>query len=176
MVRSSFFQTPEPPQAPDAPQVPRSDKLRSRVRVPRSTVPATENAAFMARYAAWQASGYPQGSMLEYLVWEYLVTKKAMKPGVDFVYQSPVLGGRTQFGGFVVDFFVRPNLALQPQGEHWHLASPSDRARLRLESSILAGRGIKAIYLWESDLLARSDYAIERALNGQQLNTFRTDL
>jgi len=115
-------------------------------------------------------------SDLEFLVINYLTEKKGYKIGREFEYQTAVGGGRTKYGGFIVDFLIRPFLILQPQGQRWHLQQPRDRARLRLEGILLAGRGYTVVYLWEDDLLSRPDLTIENALLGRSMNTFRNDL
>lgn len=167
---------PTPPTAPDAPAVPQADRLRATVRIPRSSVPDYEDAAFLQRFANWQAAVNANGSILEYIVWEFLVFKRGMIEGIDFYYQYPVLGGRTFFGGFVIDFFIPPALVLQPQGAQWHLKNPRDRAKLRVEKGILGARGITVVYLFEDDLLTRPDFTLNAALRGQQTNTHRDDL
>lgn len=167
---------PTPPTAPDAPSVPRAAELREAVGIPRSTVPDYQDAAFLKRFADWQTAYNANGSILEYIVWEFLVFKKGMVEGIDFYYQYPALGGRTMFGGFVIDFFIPPALVLQPQGNQWHLKNSKDRARLRVEKATLGSQGITVVYLFEDDLLQRPDFTLQAALRGQQTNNHRDDL
>jgi len=136
-------------------------------------VPDTQQEEFQARFEEWrQQRANGVGSILEFIVYEFLVFTKRQVDGVDFDYQSSFAGGRTQFGGFVIDFILPSRgLAFQPEGARWHLQQPLDRARLLLEQEILAGRGIRAIYLWERDLLQRPDYTLEEAWNGRQLQS-----
>lgn len=124
------------------------------------------------RMAEWRQR-FPVMSDLEFIVMDYLTRKKGWKLGREFEYQTPIAGGRTIYGGFLVDFLVRPDLALQPQGERWHLQQPMDRARLRVEKMLLTSRGYEVIYLWESDLLNRTQYTMEAALRRQQVPSFK---
>ncbi len=172
------YNVPEVPKAPGLPRVPNRSRLRDKFpgNAPDIPIPAPDPIPDYAdRLAMWQRM-FPMISDLEFIILDYLTRKKGWKLGLQFEYQSAIYGGRTKYGGFVVDFFVRPNLVLQPQGERWHLQQPEDRARLRLESMMLTSRGLTVVYLWESDLLSRPDYTIELALRGQGLNTFRNDL
>jgi hypothetical protein len=136
-------------------------------------VPDTQEEEFQARFEVWRdARANGVGSILEFIVYEFLVFVKKQIDGVDFEFQSPFAGGRTEFGGFVVDFILPyRGLAFQPEGSRWHLQQPQDRARLLIEQQILAGRGIRAIYLWERDLLTSPDRTLEAAWNGQQLQS-----
>ena len=60
------------------------------------------------------------GSVPEWLTYQSL--QKAGKiPGQDFTYQSPLLGGRIQKGGVVIDFDFNnpPDLAINVQGVYF---------------------------------------------------------
>jgi len=159
--------------------VPKADTLRRGFSIPNITPEAAkpDNADFLARYAAWQASGHPSGSLPEYVVWEYLVTKKGWTPGFEFVYQSPVFGGKTQYGGFVTDFLIREgNMIWNVQGLHYHLTNTRDRALDLLIKAILSGRGYHVIFLWEDDILTRPDFTLEAALRGQETNAHKDEV
>lgn len=171
------FPVPVPPSAPDAPAVPNADKIRARVRIPRSTVPAYENLPFLTRYAQWQAEINPLGSLPEYIVWEYLTEKKQWKNGIDFYYQYPLYGGRTRYGGFVADYFISRGLMIwNVQGLHFHLLEAVDRAKDLAFKALLSQRGYRVIYLWEDDLLERANYIIEAALQGQESNRHKDEV
>ncbi len=169
---------PHAPTAPNAPAVPRADTLRRGFTIPEINPPAakTDDADFLARYAAWQQT-YPAGSLPEYVVWEYLVNQKNWNPGGEFVYQAPILGGKTQYGGFVADYFIRPgNMVWNVQGLRYHLTNSRDRAQDLVVKAILSQRGYKVIFLWEDDLLERADYIIQAALAGQESNRHKDDV
>lgn len=179
MVQSPY-PLPEPPLVPEVPRTPfetrRFQAGGREIRPFKGTgfpVPGDPEEEFQLAFQAWKierANGV--GSVLEYIVYNFLVFTKHQIDGIDFEYQSSSGGGRTEFGGFVIDFLLPSRgLALQPEGARWHLLEPTDRARLLIEQAILAGRGIRAIYLWEQQLLTSPDYVLEAAWRGNQLQT-----
>ncbi len=156
------------------PHVPKAKQLRSKIKVRTGTNPVTpniDNADFLAMYAGWR-SQYPGGSILEYIVWYYLTTVKKWQNHYEFEYQYPALGGRSKYGGYVVDFFIPlGQLAWDVNGLRYHLTNPIDRAKVMVEAALLAHRGIKLINLWEDDLIWRTDYVIKLALVGMEAQT-----
>jgi len=163
------------PTSPELPNVPFADR---RFRVgnleirpfagPDIPIPKTEDEDFLRRFAAAHAA--LNFSLPEYIVYEFLVFKKKQISGLDFQYQNPVLGGRTAFGGFVVDFFFPLRLAAwNVQGNFYHLLKTEDRARDFIVEQILESRGIQFILLYEDDLIQRADYVLELAWNGQEV-------
>lgn len=129
---------------------------------------ATEDERREERWRAWQqspdAAGKGSASMMEFMVWEFLVYKKRQIEGEDFIYQYPLLGGRTQFGGFVADFYFPLRQEVwNPAGLQFHWVDAQHRARDTLAKKILAGRGVKLIYLYEDDMLQRPDYVLNLA-------------
>ena len=118
--------------------------------------------AFLARFDAWRSQ--TNGSLPEFIVWEFLVKDKKQIPGFDFIFQHPVLGGRTRFGGYILDFFF--NLRQEGwrvQGERFHLEKPSDRARDQIARQQLSNRGLHIIDLWEDDLISRPLFVLNAA-------------
>lgn len=110
------------------------------------------------------------GSYLEFLCWEYLTYQKKQVRGVDYIYQYPLLGGRTAFGGFVADFyFPYKDMVWNPAGLRFHYTSTTNRAKDRLAKALLGSRGISVIYLWEDDLIQRTQYTLNQAWNGVQI-------
>ena len=117
-----------------------------------------------AEFEAWRLS--INGSFPEFITWKWLVEQKKQRPGVDFLFQYPVLGGRTMFGGFLLDFyFPRRGEGWRVNGERFHLRLPKDRARDILAKVILTQKGLKVIDLWETDLLVRPDFVLNLAWN-----------
>ena len=57
------------------------------------------------------------GSVPEYVAYQAFI-KLGLEPGRDFTYQSPLMGGRLDKGGFVLDFLftMPPDLAVNVQG------------------------------------------------------------
>jgi hypothetical protein len=135
-------------------------------------MPPEEDEQVLARFASWKATY--NGSLPEFIVWEWLVNKKKQRPGIDFIYQHPIFGGRTAFGGFVLDyFFPLQKMGWRVQGLRWHDTNPDDRARDQLAKMLLTSRGILVVDLYEDDLLMRPDLALNLAWQGQQANTAR---
>jgi very-short-patch-repair endonuclease len=155
---------------PAMPKPPKPPKIELRTYEPLET----EMERTEARWRAWQASpeaaGKGSASILEFMAWEFLVYKKKQIEDVDFIYQYPLAGGRTQFGGFVADFFFPArNLVWNPAGLQFHWTKPEHRGRDILATQVLGARGIKVIYLWEDDMLQRPDYTLEKAWQGEQI-------
>ena len=76
-------------------------------------------------------------------------------PGDDFIYQSPLLGGRLDKGGWIIDFVFDnpPNLAVNIQGIYYHYELGADnKARDIFAREALAGQGITLIFVDEDDL------------------------
>lgn len=101
--------------------------------------------------------------------WIVLVTLERLgkREGIDFTYQSQLLGGRLQKGGRVVDFqFIDPpDLAINVQGVYYHYESGSaiqqDDVQTRV---ILAGDGITLIFLDEEHVLTEPEFYVREAL------------
>lgn len=134
----------------------------------------TEAELLEERWRAWQespaAKGKGSASILEFMVWEFLVRRKKQIEDVDFIYQYPLAGGRTQFGGFVADFYFPLRAEVwNPAGQQFHWTKSRDRARDIMSRAVLASRGIREIFLWEEDMLARPDYTLEQAWLGREL-------
>lgn len=109
------------------------------------------------------------GTRPEWLVWRYLVKRKKMQEGSDFIYQSPRNGGRSVFGGSVVDFEITgARLFWRVQGERFH-SSPDEFAHDQIQRLLLNRNGWKVIDLWAEDIASATSRVIEAALNGQEL-------
>ena len=136
--------------------------------------PPDEDKIREERWRAWQqspaAKGKGSASMLEYMVWDFLVNKKKQIEDVDFIYQYPLMGGRTQFGGFVADFYFPLRREVwNPAGLEFHWTTAQHRAKDIISRVVLASRGIKEIFLWETDLMNRPEYTLEQAWMGREL-------
>jgi len=109
-----------------------------------------------------------EGSLPEYLVYRSLTESFNKLAGVDFTYQSSLLGGRLFKGGVVLDFLFNnpPDLAINVQGEYYHYGMGATY----LQNDIMvrqqmAGEGINLIFIDESDILNDVDYYVREALN-----------
>ncbi len=138
---------------------------------PEIPLPPNEDEAIVERWQAWQASvGGQNGSLPEFLCWEWLVFKKRQVPFVDFAYQFPILGGRTLFGGFVLDYyFPQRDIAWFIQGLRFHFTDPQDRARDMLAKTLVSGRGVTVVEVFEDDLMERLDFTLNLAWEGRQV-------
>ena len=124
------------------------------------------------RVARWQEfRAKTQASYPEFLCWEWVVKKKALQPDIDFYFQYPFMGGRTAFGGFVLDFFF-PNIGLAwfIQGLHFHFTKSTDRARDLMAVKLVSDRGIEVVQVFEDDIMNRLDFTLENAYMGRQVS------
>ncbi len=161
--------TPTPPLAPRLPATPGRENTftQSGITLRPFTAPLIpivdeKDAAFVKRYEQWRA--LYNGSIPEFIVWEFLTIDKKQKNGSDFVFQHPLFGGRTRFGGFILDFFFFVKReGWRVQGERFHVEKPAQRARDAIMQVQLEQLGIRIIDLGESDLLTRRDFVLNLA-------------
>jgi hypothetical protein len=108
------------------------------------------------------------GSVPEYLVYSSLISKQGKLEGIDFTYQSPLMGGRLNKGGVVIDFLFTdpPDLAINVQGEYYHygLGATFMQNDIIIRAQ-MASEGITLIFIDESDILEDVDYYVRQALN-----------
>lgn len=94
--------------------------------------------------------------------------------GAHNTFQHPQLGGRTEFGGFVLDFFlILRRAGWRVLGRRYHLLQAEDRARDLIVEQLLEERGIEVINLWDDDLLVRADYVLNLAWEGREVTERR---
>jgi len=108
-----------------------------------------------------------EGSLPEYIAYTEFV-RAGKVPGIDFSYQSPLLGGRMTKGGIVLDFdFKNPaDLVVDIQGGYYHgEVGIEQKARDIMAKAQMAGQGITLIFIDEDDLLEDPSYYIDEALN-----------
>ena len=94
------------------------------------------------------------GSKPEWMFYASLIDL-GYQPGNDFTYQSPLMGGRLDKGGLIVDFIFDnpPGLAVNVQGIYYHYELGADtKARDIMARQSLAGQGITLIFVDEDDL------------------------
>jgi len=179
MARRIETTRPAPFRAPRIPQAGRLRRITEREGLelrplagPEIPLPPDQDQTLQDKWQAWNAT--IGGSLPEFIVWDWLVNTKKQKEGLDFVYQWPIFGGRTAFGGFVIDFiFPLQQMGWNVQGLRWHTSNPDDRARDMIAKQMLASRGLKIIDLYEDDLLTRPTLVLEGAWRGEQVNTSR---
>lgn len=118
-----------------------------------------------AEYQAWG-----RGTKPEFIVWKYLTQTKHLKEGEDFVFQSSMFGGRSIFGGIVLDFYIpASNMAWRVQGEEFHLLLVKDRIHDMVTRIELEQRGMVVVDLWVRDLLSQAQYVLDLAWQGQEV-------
>ena len=107
-----------------------------------------------------------QGSLPEFIVFNQLLDE-GLQPGIDFIYQSSLWGGRQARGGRLPDFqfWNPPDLAFNIQGEYYHYGLGAGViAEDVLLRSQLAGEGIILIFIDESHILENVSYYVKEAL------------
>ena len=153
---------PVAPRLPQVPELPKGVLKPSPLSGPKIKVSAEQDEALLARFETWRSS--INGSLPEFIVWEFLTINKKQRPDIDFLFQKPLFGGRTRFGGFLLDFFFPPKReGWRIQGERFHLLRPRERGKDLLARQKLEERDIKILDLWESDLLARPLFVLNLA-------------
>jgi hypothetical protein len=108
-----------------------------------------------------------EGSLPEYLAFTALI-KLGKDPGVDFTYQSPLMGGRMTKGGAIIDFeFINPpDLAVNVQGVYYHYEfGVEQKARDIITRAQMAGQGVTLVFIDEDDIMQDPEYYVKEALN-----------
>ena len=85
----------------------------------------------------------------------------------DFTYQSPLMGGRLDKGGSVVDFMFKdpPDLAINVQGNYYHYGMGTETATRDILARVqLASVGIILIFIDEDRLEENPFYYVREAL------------
>lgn len=108
-----------------------------------------------------------EGSLPEYVAYEAF-QRAGKVPGSDFIYQSPLEGGRQEKGGLVLDFlfYDPPDLAVNIQGVYYHYQFGIEtKARDKIAREQMLGAGIYVIFIDEDDIMQDPDYYAREALN-----------
>ena len=108
-----------------------------------------------------------EGSVPEYVAYRTFV-ELGREPGQDFTYQSPLMGGRLDKGGFVLDFMFTdpPDLAINVQGVYYHYEFGVEaKARDVMARASLAGQNIILVFIDDDDLMSDPRYYCREALN-----------
>ena len=110
-----------------------------------------------------------EGSIPEYVAYITFI-ELGLEPGRDFSYQSPLMGGRMDKGGVVLDFLFTepPDLAVNVQGVYYHYEFGVEaRARDIMARSALAGQNLSLIFIDDDDLMRDRMYYCREALTYQ---------
>ena len=111
-------------------------------------------------------SNWP-GSMPEYVAYQTFI-ELGRRPGEDFTYQSPLMGGRMDKGGIILDFLFTnpPDLAVNVQGVYYHYEFGVEaKARDVMARASLAGQNLTLVFIDDDDLMADPRYYCREALN-----------
>jgi len=95
-----------------------------------------------------------EGSEPEWITYSVLIQLGKI-PDEDFTYQSPLMGGRLDKGGMIIDFmfFNPPDLAVNVQGVYYHYELGAEtKARDIFARQSLVAQGITLIFVDEDDL------------------------
>ena len=123
----------------------------------------------MTTQAQVQVPSNWEGSVPEYVAYRTFI-QLGLEPGQDFTYQSPLMGGRMDRGGVVIDFMFNnpPNLAVNVQGVYYHYEfGVETKARDVVARASLAGEGITLVFIDDDDLLRDPEYYCREALSYQ---------
>ena len=110
-----------------------------------------------------------EGSIPEYVAYITFI-ELGLEPGRDFSYQSPLMGGRMDKGGVVLDFLFTepPDLAVNVQGVYYHYEFGVEaRARDIMARAALAGQNLSLIFIDDDDLMRDRMYYCREALRYQ---------
>lgn len=100
-----------------------------------------------------------------YVYWS--LEQLGLKAGEDFQFQVPVYGGRLEFGGAVLDFYV-PDipLVISVQSIHWHYERIEDKIQDDFIRIMMETSGTKVVYIDEGDALRDPMFYTREALRG----------
>lgn len=108
------------------------------------------------------------GTYPEYVAHQELV-RQGYLPGIDFSFQSKLLGGRSEIGGLVADFLFDnpPGLAININGvyEHYERNDGERGALDEVQRGQLASLSITLIFIDDTALLSNPGWYISQALS-----------
>jgi len=111
-------------------------------------------------------SNWP-GSIPEYVAYQTFI-ELGRRPGEDFTYQSPLMGGRMDKGGIILDFLFTnpPDLAVNVQGVYYHYEFGVEaKARDIMARASLAGQNLTLVFIDDDDLMSDPTHYCREALN-----------
>ena len=120
----------------------------------------------MTTQAQVQAPPNWPGSVPEYIAYRTFI-ELGLEHGEDFTYQSPLMGGRMEKGGVVLDFLFTnpPDLAVNVQGVYYHYEFGVEaKARDVMARASLAGQNLTLVFIDDDDLMADPTYYCREAL------------
>ena len=115
--------------------------------------PGSQDEDRKARHKAF--TRHPDASYAEFICWEWLTRARHLKEGVDFLFR-PRFAGDFYFPGRRLSWLIR--------GDTFR---PTPSIALTLAS--MRSRGLNVIQLRSRDVETRTEYALARALRGEQV-------
>lgn len=116
-----------------------------------------------------EISKLPAGGMVQGMLAtlpELIVGKELDRLGINYIFQYSFLGGRTQSGGVIADYYIPSySLVISVLGTYWH-ASPEVRAKDLLQRISVLSQGIMTIFINEADVMKRARFYVSEALRG----------
>ena len=113
----------------------------------------------------------PGASDTERIVIECL-EKRGLQMGVDYDFQSSLIGGRYELGGTIADFtFREQRMVWRVHGDYWHKGVEKEGTDA-VQRELLIADGWEAIVdIWGSDLEdpAKRNAVLEKALQGEEV-------
>ena len=87
--------------------------------------------------------------------------------GVDYEFQSKMMGGRDVKGGMIADFLIFSlKLIIRVQGEYYHYGRADVEARDKYQKEALTSQGYTVVDINAEDALRNARYYVEKALIG----------
>ena len=90
------------------------------------------------------------------------------KRGIDFQFQSSLMGGFYELGGAVVDFIVQGYLAWRVFGEYWHRGVRKEGSDA-VQREMLENLDFTVVDIWSDDIESRLDETLTKALQGEEM-------
>ncbi len=97
---------------------------------------------------------------------ELIVGKELDRLGINYIFQQSFLGGRTQAGGIIADYYIPSySMIISVLGTYYH-SSPQRRAQDLIQRIAVLSQGIMTIFINEADVMKRPRYYVAEALRG----------
>ena len=95
------------------------------------------------------------------------LTDLGYMPGVDFIFQSKMLGDYGEKGSARADFEIPAlSMVIRVMGEYYHYGNPSAEARDELQMLALESSGITVVDIDAEDALRNAKFYVQEALKG----------
>ena len=103
----------------------------------------------------------------EFLIYREL-TRRRLKEGEDFDFQSAALGGKKQLGGAVIDFILYGYIAGRVQGLYWHFRTIGQKASDIIQRAILEGTGYTVVDMLEDEIIEAPSRVARLLIDGRE--------